>query len=104
MSQHGTKTLNIMQLKTTLTLDMSGNDVIIYVNLAFNHSAASSFMVDPLSYLSFQPMSYTGVINTWYVLCCLVNGTCKRTLAANRINILLTGHKCGGVTIFAKHS
>ena len=48
-------------------------------------SSDRSFMVDPLSYFSFQPVLHDWCKQRpWYVLSCLWDGAYKRTLAVNR--------------------
>ena len=48
-------------------------------------SSDRSLIVDPLSYLSFQPVLYDWCNKRpWCVLSCLWDGAYKRTLAANR--------------------
>ena len=51
----------------------------------YDGTSDRSFMVDPLSYFSFQPVLHDWCNKRlWYVLSCLWDDAYKRTLAANR--------------------
>ena len=59
--------------------------IVSYLVIFCVGSNNRSFMVDPLSYFSFQPVLHDWYKQRpWYVLLCLWDDTYKRTLAANQ--------------------